>query len=217
MSTACSRTPHHQTCQHHHQESGIRHLIWSSLFNINKLSNGKYPNVYHFDSKADVEAYIRAENIPATFFLPGFYMSNIPGQILRPSPPENHFTLTMPAPESTPVPLFDAANDTGKFVKGILTHREQVLGKQIYAATDYYTWTDVLNTFKEVKPEAGKNAKFVQVSAEQYKAALAGMGMPPKAQVEMYENMAFMDEFGYYGKAGLEESHAVSPFLLGCC
>ena len=116
----------------------------------------------------------------------------------------------MPAPEDTPAPLFDVADDTGKFVKAILTHREQVLGKQIYAATDYYTWADVLNTFKELKPEAGKNAKFVQLSKEQYKGALASMGMPPKAQEELYENMAFMHDFGYYGKASLDESHAVS-------
>ena len=193
-----------------HQESGVQHLIWSSLLNVNKLSNGKYPNVEHFDSKANVEQYIRDQNIPATFFLPGFYMSNIPGQMLRPSPPENYWTLAMPAPEDTPAPLFDVADDTGKFVKAILTHREQVLGKQIYAATDYYTWADVLNTFKELKPEAGKNAKFVQLSKEQYKGALASMGMPPKAQEELYENMAFMHDFGYYGKASLDESHAVS-------
>ena len=74
----------------------------------------------------------------------------------------------------------------------------------------------MLSTFKELKPEAGKDAKFVQVSKEEYKAALAGAGMPPKAQEELYENMAFMHDFGYYGKASLEESHAVSffPFFL---
>ena len=116
----------------------------------------------------------------------------------------------MPAPESTPVPMFDVADDTGKFVKGILTHREQVLGKQIYAATDYYTFGDVVNTFKGLKPEAGKNAKFLQMSKEEYKGALASAGMPPKAQEELYENMAFMHDFGYYGKASLDESHAVS-------
>ena len=116
----------------------------------------------------------------------------------------------MPTPGDTPVPLFDVADDTGKFVKGILTHREQVLGKQIYAATAYYTWADVVNTFKELKPEAGKNAKFVQVSKEEYKGALASAGMPPKAQEELYENMAFMNDFGYYGKASLDESLAVS-------
>ncbi len=34
--------------------------------------------------------------------------------------------------------------------------------------------------------------------------------MPEKAQQELYENMMFMKEFGYYGKASLDESLAVS-------
>ena len=130
--------------------------------------------------------------------------------MLRPQPPSSTYTIAMPAPESTPVPLFDVSADTGKFVKAILTHRDHVLGKRIYAASDYYTWRDVLDTFRDVKPEAGKDAAFVRLSREEYKAALASAGMPEKAQEELYENMAFMHDFGYYGKAGLEESHAVS-------
>ena len=201
----CSYKPI-MTCE---QESGVQHLIWSSLLNITKLTDGAFPNVEHFDSKAAVEQYIRDQEIPATFILPGFFMSNIPGQILRQVPPDNNWTLAMPAPSDTPVPLFDAAGDTGKFVKGILTHRDQVLGKRIYAASDYYTFADMVDTFKEMKSEAGKNANFVRMTKEQYKGALAKAGMPEKAQEELYENMAFMHDYGYYGKASLAESHAV--------
>ena len=132
---------------------------------------------------------------------------------MRPSPPDNIWTLFLPAPEDTPIPLFEATNDTGKFVKAILTHRDKLLGKQILAATDYYTLTDVINTFKEVKPEAGKKAKFVRQSEEEYEAGLAGLGLPKKAQVELYENMAFMHDYGYFGKASLADSLAVS-FVL---
>ena len=190
----------------------MQHLIWSSLLNVTTITGGKFPNVEHFDSKAAVEQYIRDHDIPATFILPGFYMSNIPGSAFRQAPLDNHWTFAMPAPADTPVPLFDAAGDTGNFVKGILTHRDQVLDKRVYAATDYYTFDDIVNTFKELKPEAGKNAKFIQLTKEQYKGALAKAGMPEKAQEELYENMAFMHDYGYYGKASLTESHAVSLY-----
>ncbi|KAJ2997917.1 hypothetical protein NUW58_g495 [Xylaria curta] len=50
------------------KETGVKHLIWSSLLDITKLSNGKLSRVYHFDSKAHVEEYVRALGIPATFF-----------------------------------------------------------------------------------------------------------------------------------------------------
>ena len=192
------------------QEEGVQHLICSTLLNITHLTSGKFPNVYHFDSKAAIEAHVREIGLPATFFHPGFYMSNLPGASIRPMPPSNAWTMALPMPADTPIPLFDAAGDTGKFVKAILMRREQLLGKQVRASTAYYTPVEVMDIFKELYPKAGKEASFVQNSEEAFKGVLAGMGMPPKAQTELYENMAFMHEFGYYGKGGLEESLAVS-------
>ena len=183
---------------------------------MEKLTNGKFPNVEHFDSKATVEQYIRDSAIPATFFMPGFFMSNFPGNMFRQLPPSNDWTIALPMPASTPIPFLDAGDDTGKFVKGILTHRDKVLGKRVLAATDYYTPADAITIFKELFPNAGKSAKFVQVSKDDYKGALAQAGMPEKAQQELYENMAFMNDYGYYGKSSLAESHEVSFSNLLC-
>ena len=183
---------------------------------MEKLTGGKFPNVEHFDSKAAVEQYIRDLGIPATFFMPGFFMSNLPGNMFRQLPPSNDWTIALPMPDSTPIPFLDAGGDTGKFVKGILTHRDKVLGKRVLAATDYYTPTDAITIFKELFPSAGKSAKFVQISKDDYKGALAQAGMPEKAQQELYENMAFMNEYGYYGKSSLAESHEVKFSTILC-
>ncbi|KAL8690633.1 MAG: hypothetical protein Q9218_003967 [Villophora microphyllina] len=190
------------------KELGVQHLIWSSLRNVKDLTDGKFPNVEHFDSKANVEKYIREIGIPATFFMPGFFMSNFEG-FIRKSPPNDEYTLALPMPDDTPIPLFDAAGDTGKFVKGILTHRDKLLGKRVLAATDYQTPKQIIETFKQCFPNGGSNAEFVNVSKDDYKNALAGAGMPPKAQEELYENMAFMHDYGYYGKESLDESHEI--------
>ena len=196
------------------KKCGVQHLIWSSLYDVTKLTGGEFPNVEHFDSKAAVEQYIRDLGIPATFFMPGFFMSNFPGGMFLQLPPSNDWTMALPMPASTPIPLFDAAGDTGKFVKGILTHRDKVLGKRVLAATDYHTPADIVATFKELFPKAGESAKFVQASKDEYKGALAQTGMPEKGQQELYENMAFMNEYGYYGKASLAESHEVKSALI---
>ena len=192
---------------------GIQHLIWSSLLDVTKLTNGKYPGVEHFDSKAAVERYIREIGVPATFFLPAFFMSNFPGGMLRQLPPDNDWTLALPMHPETPIPCIDIATDTGKFVKGILTHRDNLLGKQVYAGEAYYTPTQIVATFAELYPEAGKKAKFVDLPKEAYKSALAQTGMPEKGQEELAQNMGFMYEFGYYGKASLDESQSVSSYL----
>lgn len=178
--------------------------------NIYKIvTKGAFPHVYHFDSKAKVEDYIRTlSGLPATFFMPGFYMSNFANGMLNPSPNSpNEYILAFPIPPHTPIPLFDAEVDTGKFIKGILLHREELLGKRVLAATDYYTLQEIVREFNDVTKE-GVTAKIVTVSEAEFKDALGHM--PEKGKVEMYENMVFMTDYGYYGKEPLEESHKVS-------
>ena len=173
------------------------------------MTKGAFPGVEHFDSKSEVEKYIRTHSIPATFFMPGFYMSNISGGMLGPDPSSKEYVFTLPAPATTPIPLFDAADDTGKFVKAILTHKDETLGKRVLAATDYYTATEIVDIFREVKTEAGKGARFQQIGEQAYKDAL--VGFPDRAKEEMYQNMAFMNDWGYFGKADLGWSHSVFP------
>ncbi|KAF6837779.1 hscarg protein [Colletotrichum plurivorum] len=190
-------------------EAGVQHFIFSSLLDINKLSKGVLPDVYHFDSKAAAEEYIRTLDLPSTFFLPGFYMSNLPGGMFRQTPPDNAWALNLPIPASSPMPLFDAGADTGKFVKGIVLNRDKVLGKRVLGATEYLTTGEAVETFKKVYPEAGRTARFNQLSHDQFRAALTGQGMPGFVAEEMLQNMRLLDEFGYYGGEKLDESLAL--------
>jgi uncharacterized protein YbjT (DUF2867 family) len=179
------------------------------------VTKGALPHVYHFDSKAKVEAYIRTTALPATYFMPGFYMSNLPGSSLRPSPPDNAWTLTMPVPASAPVPLFATIQDTGKFVKAILLNREKTLGKRVLAATKYYTFQEMLDEFKATFPEAGKTARYFEAPHDVYKGFLTGAGLPEFAATELLENMRLLNEGGYYGGDSLEWTHSVSAIPFG--
>ena len=116
-------------------------------------------------------------------------MSNLE-TMFTPSPQEPHgYTIALPMPATTPIPWFDAADDTGKFVKGIVLNREKLLGKNVHAATAYNSPQDVVDIFKQVKPEAGKTAGFFQPDETTYKGYLASAGMPGFVQDELYENM----------------------------
>ncbi|KAI9794179.1 MAG: hypothetical protein M1816_006104 [Peltula sp. TS41687] len=191
------------------KECGVQHLIWSALMDVSELSNGKYTKVYHFDSKAAVESYIRSVNVPSTSFIAGFYMSNLPGGMIRPHDPSKpkELTFAMPFAPDTKMPLFDAADDTGKFVKAILLQRDQTLGKRVCGATDYYTPDQIVQQLNETKP--GVEAKFVQISDEDFMRGLANAGFSERVQVELLQNMLFMPEFGYFGKEDLAESVAI--------
>ncbi|ESZ98132.1 putative NmrA-like family domain-containing protein 1 [Sclerotinia borealis F-4128] len=191
------------------KEAGVQHFIWSSLLDITELTKGALPKVTHFDSKAHIEEYVRQIGIPATFFLAGFYMSNIPGQMLRQLPPDNKWKLAFPIPSSAPIPLLATVEDTGKFVKGILLNREKVLGKRIYGATKYYTLTEILKEFKEQFPVASEGSENVQLPHDVYKGILKSVGLNDEAQEELLQNMRLLNEFGYYGGDSLEESQSI--------
>lgn len=174
------------------------------------VTNGALLNVHHFDSKAKVEAYIRTTALPATYMLPGFYMSNFPNGNLKQSPPNNDWTLAMPVPVTAQVPLFATIEDAGKFVKGILNNREKTLGKRVLAATKYYSFQEMLDAFKAAFPEAGKTAQYFEAPHDVYKGFLTSAGLPEFAAQELLENMRLLNEGGYYGDESLEWSHSVS-------
>ncbi|KAL9029219.1 MAG: hypothetical protein Q9196_002515 [Gyalolechia fulgens] len=194
---------------------GVKHLVWSSLLNVNKLSHGVLPNVHHFDAKANVEEYIRSLGLPASFFLPGFYMSNLPKKSLR-DMGNGKWALALPMPADSPMPLFDTEADTGKFVKAMFLNEQKVLGKRIYGATAYYTPTEILDQFKELFPQTGKDTVFSQLPGHVFKGILASTGAPEPIQEEMLQNMRLMPEFGYYGGDTLDSSLAVRNYPSTC-
>jgi uncharacterized protein YbjT (DUF2867 family) len=93
--------------------AGVQHLIFSSLRNVTEISQGRLPHVTHFDSKAEIEQYIRGSGVPATFVLPGMFMSSVISMLNKQG---DTYTLAWPVkPEQAQIPLFDVAEDTGLF------------------------------------------------------------------------------------------------------
>ncbi|KAF4463980.1 nitrogen metabolic regulation nmr [Fusarium albosuccineum] len=177
--------------------AGVKHLIFSSLLDTKKISGGRLTHIKHFEGKAEIEEYIRKINIPATFVLPGFFMSNLFTTIRKGEDGSYSWALPVSA-EGGKLPLFDAGGDSGKFVKAAIKHFPDVLGKRIYAATDYYTPSRAIAEFSEV---IGKPATFNQVPAETFKSFL-----PAPIADELTENMQLLEDPGYYGGADLKES-----------
>jgi len=189
--------------------AGVKHYIWSSLIDCNKLTNGKLAKIYHFDSKAKVEEYVRELGIPATFFMAGFYMSNLPGGMFR-QQEDGAWALALPVPETTSqVPVFDAAGDTGKWIKAIVLGGDALLGRDVLAATAYLTPGQIVDDFRRTFPEAGRSARYVELTHEAFLGGAKAMGLPDFAAEEMLENMLLLNGEGYYGGASLDDSHAI--------
>ncbi|OJJ89300.1 NmrA/HSCARG family protein [Aspergillus glaucus CBS 516.65] len=175
---------------------GVSHLIFSSLHHVKEESKGRLTHVPHFDSKANVEKYIRASGVGCSFVLPGYYMGNFTQMLTRAE--DGSYQLFYPVGKQAKFPLFDAAQDTGLFVKAVLKHTDQLKNKQILAAAKYYTPEEIVETFSQV---SGKKAVFIKVSSEEYKASL-----PAAVADEYNENQLFVEEPGYYLGQPLEPS-----------
>lgn len=124
--------------------------------------------------------------------------------------PSGEMAIFQPVPSRTPYPLFDADEDTGKYVKAILKHRDQTLGKRVFGATAYYNLSELADTFTKV---TGKKAVHLEVTGEQFMEPMIKMGMPQFAAEELLQNMQFMTDYGYYGKESLDWSNSVSLTL----
>ncbi|EON69386.1 hypothetical protein W97_08646 [Coniosporium apollinis CBS 100218] len=181
------------------KEAGVQHLIFSSLLNVTKTTNGRLTHVSHFDGKAEIEDYIKQSGVPCTFVLAGYYMSNCLGVLSEDD--DGVYTLTYPVSAYAKFPLFDAGEDMGKFVAAaIKAHDSSTLpnGAHVLAASAYYTPPEILETFADV---TGHATRFVQVSPEQYKSFL-----PAQMADEILENHLFIEDPGYFDGADLEAS-----------
>ncbi|KAL4881045.1 hypothetical protein BJY04DRAFT_218562 [Aspergillus karnatakaensis] len=183
------------------KQAGIQHLIFSSLLHVSELTNGRLKNVPHFDHKAEIERYIRASGIPASFVLPGYFMSNYASLGMIRKGEDGAYTLAYPVGEDAGFPLVDIDEDLGKYVAIVLKSPSRTQGSQVLAATDYYTSTRILKEFEEV---TGHKTRFVQVDNETYKSF-----MPGYLGLEMLENHLFVEEPGYYNGRSLDESQAL--------
>lgn len=104
------------------KKTGVSHLIFSSLHHVTEETKGRLSHVPHFDSKANIEKYIRASGINCTFFLPGYYMSNF-NHTLRKAE-DGSYQLFLPVDgKKAKFPLFDAAHDTGMYTSNLLRRR----------------------------------------------------------------------------------------------
>ncbi|KAI1767758.1 NmrA-like family protein [Hypoxylon sp. FL1150] len=187
------------------KEAGVQHYVWSCVYSATKLSGGKLADCYHFDSKAEVAEYVESLGIPASFFLPGFYMSNLPGEMFR-LLPDGTYAFCLPVASTTPFPMYDT-RDTGIYVKAIVVNREKLLGKRLLGATAYMTGDEIVAGFAKVFPEAGRTARYVDVPEATYRSEMKSKGVPDYMTEELFQNFRLMQDFGYYGGESLDGTH----------
>lgn len=98
---------------------GIQHLIFSSLIDVTKASNGRLVHVSHFDGKAEIERYIRQSGLPASFVMPGIFTTELFNLIHKQE--DGSCILTTPTATQSPAPFIDIVADMGRSLPYAIT------------------------------------------------------------------------------------------------
>ncbi|CAK7222705.1 hypothetical protein SBRCBS47491_004950 [Sporothrix bragantina] len=191
--------------------ANVQHLVWSSLPNVTKLTDGTLSHVEHFDSKANVSVYAEAEKAKTglwvTHFMPSYFMSNIRSSV-KPDPNTGVATWSVPWKETaTHLPLLDITADTGKYVAGALTLGSAADGKFIQGVSQWATPGEVVKTISEA---TGNQVVFKEISADAWREHLP---MPDFVKTELVENMLLIRDYSYYGK-GTETKQSDNEVFL---
>jgi len=169
--------------------AGVNHFIWSTLPDVEKISNGKF-DVPHFTGKAKVDELVKEagfENI--TFVQPPFYFQNLIGQMGAQTQQDGSTGWTLPIDPSVKGIHMSDINDLGKVVAGAFLHPKKVgNGSYLSLATELNSFNDILDAFKA----NGKAYSFNQVPVEVFSSFFEGAG-------EIAQMLAYFEAHTYMG------------------
>lgn len=148
----------------------------------------------HFDSKAEVEQYIRSLPLTSVFFMAGGYMQNFL-TVMRPvKRADGTYALRVPFPgvsSSTLLPLIDI-EDTGKYIAPVLHDPPKYNHANLYAATAFYSIAEIC--------EIWTKCTGVQVVFESDGGV--SRSNPPEAEKVASDKVDGAKDLSYFGPGG---------------
>jgi hypothetical protein len=186
-------------------EKTLQRYVYSSLPHASKLSNGKYTKVWHFDSKAVVEKWIREDpemqeaglSAKASFIHVGLYVDNWTRyglEIVKAPDMDGYHHIDLTDCRGAQ-PFVWTRRDTGPLVKKLIEDLQP--GTRLAAVSQKATYREFMATWAKV---GGKNLAgdggIKQVSEEEYMNMIPGDEHIKEHVLDCWE---FARDFGYYG------------------
>jgi uncharacterized protein YbjT (DUF2867 family) len=173
----------------------LERFVLSSLSNATKWSQGKYTHVYHFDSKAKAEAWGR-ETYPelwkkTSIFQPGFFLSNfVSNPIMQPVMTAHGVAQFVGNIDpDVKLPFIAAEEDTGPIVKALV---QEGAGKNVIG---YREWSSLRELSKAFAQATGTQTECIQLPIGE-----SNIPLPSELRLELDDNWAYCNEFGYEGR-----------------
>jgi len=192
-------------------EAGVRHIVFSSLENVDKISGGKL-FAPHFTDKAKVEEYIRTLPVTSSFIYMAFFFTNL---IEFYTPHLKGDTLVFPIylPKDFRAPFVDPLTATGAAVLEIFSNPDKYSGKYLPVIGDIISPQEMVDTFVKV---TGKKAEYASAySREEMLNHFPEFRSNDDLVREILGMAEYAVEYGYFSKdRDLEWSRQINPDTL---
>lgn len=136
-------------------EAGVGHIIFSSLENVDKITEGKM-SAPHFTDKAKIEEYIRSLPVASSFIYMSFFYTNLI-EFYTPTLRDDTLVFPIYLPKDFRAPFVDPLTATGAAVLEIFSNPSQYAGHSLPIVGDIISPQEMVDTFMEV---TGKKAVY---------------------------------------------------------
>lgn len=187
------------------KDAGVNHFIWSTLPDVEIISNGKF-HVPHFTGKAKVDELVKNAGFENyTFVQAPFYFQNLSG-MMSPQPQQDGSTgWTLPIDPGKKAIHMGDINDLGKVVTGAFLNPEKTgRGTYLSFATELNSFNDVVATYRA----NGKEYSFNQVPGELFSSFFEGAK-------EISEMMAYFEAHTYMGPDSADQIKLAREIATG--
>lgn len=192
-------------------DAGVRHIVFSSLENVDQISGGKL-FAPHFTDKARIEAYIRTLPVASSFIYMAFFYTNL---IEFYTPTLQGDTLVFPIylPENFRAPFVDPLTATGPAVLELFSNPGKYAGKSLPVIGDIISPREMVDTFTRV---TGRKAVYSSAfSAEELLTHFPGFAANEDLVREISGMVAYAFRHGYYREdRDLQWSRQIDPGAL---
>ena len=155
--------------------AGVEHFVYSSVGSAHRQTG-----ISHFESKWEVEEYVRELDLPYTILRPVFFMQNwerMRGMVLG-------GTLAQPLDPDKPFQQV-AVEDIGAFAAIAFENPERWIGREVDLAGDEPTMPEIAETFGRV---IGREVSYYQVPWDQFEEQ---MGEEFTVQYRWFNDMGY--------------------------
>lgn len=168
--------------------AGVEHFVWSSLPNVETISQGKW-SVPHFTDKARVEPLVKSAGFPIyTVVRPSFYFENLFGTMAPADLGDGRTGWAIPIDPDARVIHMGAIAELGNLVSSVFAKPKDSNDKTLSMAAGLYSFNDIVEEFAAV----GKSYSLVQVPHDVYAGAFPGAD-------EIGQMLGYFEDHSYMG------------------